>query len=151
MADTKYRKIKKKVKTIQTNQQKRKTGKKIQTYHQRHDDNNKKIIAINNRDANEMECRACGLKDHKIWECQTKQNIYIVNLKDTVRSKLERQEELQQYGNIKSIKVRRDRYGYEINEAIVCYATQRGAEEAISEIDKEQNCMRRYIKIDTQK
>ena len=43
---------------------------------------------------------------------------------------------MQQYGNIKSIKVRRDRYGYEINEAMVCYATQRGAEEAISETDK---------------
>ena len=82
-----------------------------------------------------MECHACGLKGHKIKECQTKQNIYIVNLKKTVRSKLEIQEEMQQYGNIKSIKVRRDRYGYEINEAMVCYTTQKEAEEAISEIN----------------
>ena len=65
-----------------------------------------------------------------------KQNICIVNLKKTVRSKLEIQEEMQQYGNIKSIKVRRDRYGYEINEAMICYTTQREAEEAISEINK---------------
>ena len=49
--------------------------------------------------------------------------MYIVNLRKTVRSKLETQEEMQQYGNIKS-KVRRDRYGYEINEAMVCYTTQ---------------------------
>ena len=83
-----------------------------------------------------MECHACGLKGHKIKECQTKQNIDIVNLKKTVRSKLEIQEEMQQYGNIKSIKVRRDRYGYEINETMVCYTTQREADEAVSEINK---------------
>ena len=87
MADTKYKKIKKKFKVIQTIQQKRKTGKK-ETYHQRHDDNNEEIIVINNIDPDEMECHACGLKSHKIKECQTKQNIYIVNLKKTVRSKL---------------------------------------------------------------
>ena len=32
---------------------------------------------------------------------------------------------MQQYDNIKSIKVRNDRYGYKINEAIVCYLTQK--------------------------
>ena len=32
--------------------------------------------------------------------------------KEDVRSKLEIQEEMQQYGNIKRIKVKRDRYGY---------------------------------------
>ena len=136
MADTKYRKIKKKVKAIQAIQQKKKNRKKIQTYHQGHDDNNDEIIIINNIDTNEMECHACGLKGHKIEECQTKQNIYLVNLKKTVRSKLEIQEKMLHYGNIKSIKVRRDRYGYEINETMVCYTTQREADEAVSEINK---------------
>ena len=51
-----------------------------------------------------MECHACRLKGHKIKEWQTKQNIYIANLKETIRSKLEIQDEMQQYGNIKSIK-----------------------------------------------
>ena len=83
-----------------------------------------------------MEFYACGLKGHKIKECQTKQNIYIVGLKKTVKSKLEIQEEMQKYGNIKSIKVRRDRHGYEINEAMLCYATQKEAEEAITQINK---------------
>ena len=86
-----------------------KNSKKIQTHHQRHKENNEEIIVIHNIDAKEIECHACGLKGHKI----------IVNLKKT-RSKLEMQEEMQQYGNIKSIKVRRDRYGYEINKAMVC-------------------------------
>ena len=93
-----------------------------------------------------MECHACGLKGHKIKECQTKQNIYIVNLKKTVRSKLEIQEEMQQYGNIKSIKVRRDRYGYEINER----QKERQKKQSVKLI-KRQNGMLRYIKIDTQK
>ena len=35
-----------------------------------------------------MECHACRLEGHKIKECQTKRNIYIVNLKKTLRSKL---------------------------------------------------------------
>ena len=113
-----------------------KNSKKIQTYHQRHENNNEEIIVIHNIDTKEIECHACGLKGHKIKECQTKQNIYIVNLKKTLRSKLEIQEEMQQYGNIKSIKVRRDRYGYEINEAMVCYTTQKEAEEAINQINK---------------
>ena len=82
-----------------------------------------------------MEFHACGLKGDKIKECQTKQNIYVVNLKKTVRSKPEIQEEIQQYRNIKYIKVRHD-YGYEINEAMVCYTTQREAEEAVSEVNK---------------
>ena len=30
-----------------------------------------------------MKCHACGLKGHKIKECQTKENIYIVNLKNS--------------------------------------------------------------------
>ena len=46
------------------------------------------------------------------------------------------QEEMQQYENIKSIKLRCDRHGYEINEAMVWYTTQREAEEAIDEINK---------------
>ena len=83
-----------------------------------------------------MECHACGLKGHKIKEYQTKQNIDIVNLKKTLKSKLEILEEMQQYGNIKSIEVRHDRYRYEINKAIVCYTTQKEAEEGISQISK---------------
>ena len=43
---------------------------------------------------------------------------------------------MQQYENIKSIKVRCDRRGYEINEAMVCYTTQREVKETISEINK---------------
>ena len=49
-------------------------SKKIQTYHQRHEDNNKEII-IHNINAKEIQCHACGLKGHKIKECQTKQKI----------------------------------------------------------------------------
>ena len=83
-----------------------------------------------------MEFYACGLKGHKTKECQTKHNIYIANLKKTVKSKLEIQEEMQQHGNIKSIKVRRDRHGYEINEAMLCYTTHKETEEAITQINK---------------
>ena len=90
---------------MQIIQQKRKTGKKIQTNYKKYDNNIEEIIVIHNIDANEMECHASGLKGHKIKVCQTKQNIYLVNQKKTVKSKLEIQEETQQYGNIKSIKV----------------------------------------------
>ena len=56
---------------------KEKNRKEIQTYHKRHEDNNEEKLEINNTDANNMECHACGLKGYKIKECQTKQNIYI--------------------------------------------------------------------------
>ena len=113
-----------------------KNSKKIKTYHQRHKDNNEEIIVIHNIETKEMECHSFGSKYHKIRECQTKQNIYIVNLKKRLRSKLEIQEEMQQYENIKSIKVRRDRYGYEINKLMVYYTTQKEAEKAVSQINK---------------
>ena len=35
-----------------------------------------------------------------------------------------------------NIKVRRDRHGYEINEAMICYTTQKETEEAITQINK---------------
>ena len=87
------------------NSAEKKNRKKIQANYKKHDNNIEEIIVLHNIDANEMECHACGLKGHKIKVCQTKQNIYIVNQKKTVKSKLEIQEETQQYGNIKSIKV----------------------------------------------
>ena len=118
------------------NSAEKKNRKKIQTNYKKHDNNIEEIIVIHNIDANEMECHACGLKGHKIKECQTKQNIYIVGLKKTVKSKLEIQEEMQKHGNIKSIKVRRDRHGYEINEAMLCYTTHKETEEAITQINK---------------
>ena len=65
-----------------------------------------------------------------------KTNIYIVNLKKTLRQKPEIQEEMLQYGKMKSIKVRQERYDYEINEAMVRYTIQTEAEEAISQINK---------------
>ena len=40
---------------------------------------------------------------------------------------------MQQYGNIKSIRVRDNRYGYETNGAMTYYTTQNEAEEAISQ------------------
>ena len=43
---------------------------------------------------------------------------------------------MQQYENIKSIKVRCDRYAYEINKPMVCYTAQKDGEEAISQINK---------------
>ena len=43
---------------------------------------------------------------------------------------------MQQYENIKGIKIRHDRYSDEINEAMVCYITQKEAEEAISQLNK---------------
>ena len=53
-----------------------------------------------------------------------------------MRWKLEIQEEMQQYENIKGIKIRHDRYSDEKNEAMVCYITQKEAEEAISQLNK---------------
>ena len=52
--------------------------KKIQTYQEINDQD---IIVISNTDTKVMECHVCRLKSHKIKEYQTKQNIYIVNLK----------------------------------------------------------------------
>ena len=56
--------------------------------------------------------------------------MYIVNLKEA-RSKLNIQEEMKQYGNIKSIKVRHEQVG-----------------ETVNQINKGQIDMLRYIKTD---
>ena len=59
---------------------------------QRHEDKHEEAIVIHNTDANKMGCYICELNYHRTKECQTKHNIYIVNLKKTLRSKLEIQE-----------------------------------------------------------
>ena len=82
-------------------------------WHERHRANDEEIMVIHNIDANKMECHACGLKGHKINKCQTKY-LHDLNLYKRLRSKLEIQEEMQQYENIKTIKVRHDRCGYKI-------------------------------------
>ena len=127
-----------------------KNSKKIKTYHQSHKDNNEEIIVIHNIETKEMECHSFGLKYHKIRECQSKQNIYIVNLKKRLRSELEIKEEMQQYGNIKSIKDRRDRYGYEINQWYITQHKKRQKKQS-AKLIKGQNGMLRYIKTDTRK
>ena len=52
---------------------KEKNSKKIQTYNQRHEDNNEEIIVIHNIDSKEIEYHVCGLKGHKIKK-NVKQN-----------------------------------------------------------------------------
>ena len=68
-----------------------------------------------------MECIACRLKRCKIKKCQTKQNV--VNLKKTVKSKQEIWEEISEALSSDVIDM-------------VCYATQKEAEEIITQINK---------------
>ena len=88
-----------------------------------------------NKEEREIECLACGKKGHKIRECIEQQNIYVVNLNQDVKTQREIQDEMRQYGKIKSIKIR-ERYGYETNEAMICFTTKREAEKAIIELRK---------------
>ena len=76
--------------TINSTEQKNR--KKNSNLSQRHENKHEETIVIHNTDANKMDCYICELNYHRNKECQTKHNIYIVNLKKTLRSKLEIQE-----------------------------------------------------------
>ena len=78
-------------------------------------------------------CYGCGSKEHKIQKCNKKSNIFVTN---SERCKIEEEEMrgiMEEYGEVKSLKLR-FHPNITINEAMICFSTEKEAQLAIREI-----------------
>ena len=78
-------------------------------------------------------CYGCGSKEHKIQKCIKKSNIFVTNIERRKIKEKERKGIMEEYGEVKSLKVR-----FHLNntrsEAMICFFTGGQAQLAITEI-----------------
>ena len=79
----------------------------------------------------EKLCHACGSGKHEIKDYESKRNIYIIDLERNQIIEHKLRKELEKYGEVKSMRVRRDKYGRKDNTGMACLATKEQAKLAI--------------------
>ena len=79
-------------------------------------------------------CYAWGSKKHLIKLCKKNTNLFVTNEEWPDISEEELKYFLEEYGNISSIKTRRNRF-LGRNEALVCYKTAEEAKTALADIN----------------
>ena len=84
----------------------------------------------------EKLCHACGSEKHEIKDCESKRNIYIIDLKRNQIIEHKLRKELEKYGELKSVRVRQDKHGRKGNIAMTCLATEEQAKQAIKMLNK---------------
>ena len=81
-------------------------------------------------------CHACGSEKHEIKDCESKRNIYIIDLARNQIIEHKLRKELEKYGEVKSMRVRQDKYKKKDNVAMACLATKKQAKLAIKMLNK---------------
>ena len=84
----------------------------------------------------EKLCHTCGSGKHEIKDCESKRNIYIVDLKRNQIIEHKLMKELEKYGEVKSMRVRQDKPGRKGNTGMACLATEEQAKLAIKMLKK---------------
>ena len=84
----------------------------------------------------ERLCHACGSEKHEIKVCESKRNIYIIDLKRNQIIEHKLRKELEKYGEVKSMRVRQDECGRKCNVGMACFATEDQAKLAIKMLNK---------------
>ena len=82
-------------------------------------------------------CHACGSEKHEIKkDCESKGNVYVRDLKRNQIIEHKLRKELEKYGEVKSMRVRQDKYGRKSNIGMACLATKEQAKLAIKMLNK---------------
>ena len=93
------------------------------------------------QEINKKICYACESDNHKIKDCDSGKNIFIIDRASRQIKKEELKYRLEEYGKIKCIKIRQDKYGRLGNVGMVCFETKEEANIAIQDL----NGRTRYI------
>ena len=75
-------------------------------------------------------CHASGSEKDEIKDCEFKRNIFIINLKRNQIIEHKLREELEKYGEVKSMRVRQDKHRSKYNIGMACLATEEQAKPA---------------------
>ena len=109
------------------------------------------------KEINKKICYACESDNHEIKECDSGKDIFIIDRASRRINKEELKYRLEEYGKIKCIKIRQDKYGRPGNVGMVCFETKKEANAAIQDlnetpryISKEYERKKQMINIDNQ-
>ena len=109
------------------------------------------------KEVNKKICYACESDNHEIKECNSRKNIFIIDRASRQINKEELKYRLEEYGKIKCIKIRQDKYGRPGNVGMVCFETKNEENAAIQDLNettryiaKEYEHKKQRINIDNQ-
>ena len=91
----------------------------------------------------EILCHACGSEKHKIKDCESKRNLYIIYPKGNQIIEHKLRKELEKYGEVKSMRVRQNKHGRKGNIGMACLATEVQAKLAIKMLNKKKTIFSR--------
>ena len=88
------------------------------------------------KEINKKICYACESDNHEIKDCDSGKNIFIIDRASRQIKKEELKYRLEEYGKIKCIKIRQDKYGRLGNVGMVCFETKEEANIAIQDLNE---------------
>ena len=97
------------------------------------------------RQKDSTKCYAGGTRDHKIKHCNKNCNIFVSYRDEEYLNEKELHDIAIEYGKVRKLKIKTDRYGVEEKCAMICYTTEDEAQKAIECIkNKEEWTAERY-------
>ena len=96
----------------------------------------KQRTELQNQKLHPIECYACESSNHIIKDCNKKYNIYASYREVETLNETEMRQIMEEYGKVKKVRIKRDRYGYQQQRAMICFSNEKEAAIAIKETNK---------------
>ena len=96
----------------------------------------KQRTELQNQKLHPVECYACGSSNHILKDCNKKYNIYVSYREEETLNETEMRQIMEEYGKVKKVRIKRDRYGYQQQRAMICFSNEKEAAIAIKETNK---------------
>ena len=96
----------------------------------------KQRTELQNQKLHPVECYAFGSSNHIIKDCNKKYNIYVSYREEETLNETEMRQIIEEYGKVKKVRIKHDRYGYQQQRAMICFSIEKEAAIAIKETNK---------------
>ena len=96
----------------------------------------KQRTELQNQKLHPVEFYACGSSNHIIKDCNKKCNICVSYREEETLNETEMRQIMEEYGKVKKVRIKRDRYGYQQQRAMICFSNEKEAAIAIKETNK---------------
>ena len=96
----------------------------------------KQRTELQNQKLHPVECYACGSSNHILKDCNKKYNIYVSYREEETLNETEMRQIIEEYGKVKKVRIKHDRYGYQQQRAMICFSIEKEAAIAIKETNK---------------
>ena len=94
----------------------------------------KQRTELQNQKLHPVECYACGSSNHILKDCNKKYNIYVSYREEETLNETEMRQIMEEYGKVKKVRIKRDRYGYQQQRAMICFSNEKEAAILVSAI-----------------